>query len=1128
MLFSRLFIMRPVGTTLMALAFMVAGLFAYRTMPVADLPNISVPVIYIIATQPGSSPQQLASAVTAPLERRLGSIAGVSSMRSTTTDSSVFILLFFDNARDINGAARDVEAGLRAARADMPTTLLMPPQYYKANPSDSPVMVAALTSPSRPPYALRDLAETRLKPQLAGVKGVGWVEVVGADKPAVQVEMNPHLLYHFGIGFEDIRSALASANANTPKGFIDSGGQRMMLQTNDQARTPEQYRNLVIAYRNNRPVRLSSVAQVHTGPQNDRKAGWLNDQPAVLAIIRAQPGSNVIEVTDAIRARAAALRNTLPADVSFTLVSDRSISIRGALADTQETLLVSVLLVVVVVLAFLRSWRSTFIPAVTVPVSLAGSVAIMGLMGFSLDTLSLLALTIATGFVVDDAIVVVENIARHMEDGLDRMNATLLGAREITFTILSITISLIAVFLPMLLMGGVPGKVFYEFAMTLTIAVSLSFFLAISLTPMMCARLLSVRGHETSHETGDGAPPAPPANPFVRGAHLLADGTDRAMAHAVGLYARTLDWTLRHPWLMVMSLPLSVAATIGLLIIMPKAALPAEDIALIQGALRTDQTTSFTVMAQKTRAVIRAAMTDPDVADVIGFTGEDTANEAQIFAQLTDKSLRTTTPESIAARIGRRVSDIAGLDVSLSNAGDINGGGQMQHEGTYSYVFTSDRDGDIETWVPRITEALRASPVLRGVSSHLSGGATALHVQIARDTAARYLITPQLIGNAIYDAYGQRVASTISTPFTTYYVTMSVARPFRDTPQALQTLRVSTAGGTASGAAASNTIRVRTGSGTATSSIASLNEQSFRNATANRLAGGGSGASNGSAVSASTETMVPLSPLVRLASAPAPLEVSHEDGAISAAVSFDLAKGAALGDAERAIAQTLRALHAPASLRGNFSGEAGDLHKDLANELLIFVLAIVTMYVTLGMLYESYVQPLTILSTLPSAAVGAIFTLWVCGQAFSLISMISVILLVGIVKKNAILMVDFALDVERSQALSPTQAIRIACLTRFRPILMTTLAAAFGAAPIIFGRGYGAELRLPLGIAILGGLATSQLLTLYSTPAVYVLMHRLAARTEQGWAAICRRIGRPDRRHTGGPDTPRESPRTPG
>nr|WP_269142556.1 efflux RND transporter permease subunit [Acetobacter garciniae] len=1097
-----MFIMRPVGTTLMALAFMVAGLFAYRTMPVADLPNISVPVIYIIATQPGSSPQQLASAVTTPLERRLGSIAGVTSMRSTTTDSSVFILLFFDNARDINGAARDVEAGLRAARADMPTTLLMPPQYYKANPADSPVMVAALTSPLRPPYVLRDLAETQLKPQLAGVKGVGWVEVVGSDKPAVQVEMNPHLLYHFGIGFEDIRSALASANANTPKGFIDSGGQRMVLQTNDQARTPEQYRNLVIAYRDNRPVRLASVAQVRTGPQNERKAGWLNDKPAVLAIIRAQPGSNVIEVTDAIRARAAQLRNTLPADVSFTLVSDRSISIRGALADTQETLLVSVLLVVVVVLAFLRSWRSTFIPAVTVPVSLAGSVAIMGMMGFSLDTLSLLALTIATGFVVDDAIVVVENIARHMEGGMDRMEATLLGAREITFTILSITISLIAVFLPMLLMGGVPGKVFFEFAMTLSIAVSLSFFLAISLTPMMCARLLSVHAH---HD----APPTPSTNPFVRAAHWLADGTDWLLARAVTIYARTLDWSLRRPWLMVTSLPLSVTATIGLLVIMPKEVLPAEDIALVQGALRTDQTTSFSVMAHKTRAVIQAAMTDPDVADVIGFTGEETANEAEIFAQLKDKADRTATPESIAARIGQRVSGIAGLDVSLSNAGDINGGGQRQHEGTYSYVFTSDRDGEIETWVPRITEALRTSPVLSGVSSHLSGGSTALHVQIARDMAARFLITPQLIGNSVYDAYGQRVASTISTPFTTYYVTMSVALPFRDTPQALQTLRVSTAGGTASGAAASNTIRVRDGTQTSTSSVASLNEQSFRNATANRLAGGGNGASNGSAVSASTETMVPLSTLVHLATTPAPLEVSHEDGSISAAISFDLAKGAALGDAERAITQALADLHAPESIRGKFSGEAGDLHKDLVNELLVFVLAIVTMYVTLGMLYESYVQPLTILSTLPSAAVGAIFTLWLCGQAFSLISMIAVILLVGIVKKNAILMVDFALDVERGQNLSPTQAIRSACLTRFRPILMTTLAAAFGAAPIIFGRGYGAELRLPLGIAILGGLATSQLLTLYSTPAVYVLMHRLSARTRRGWAALRRRLPGP-------------------
>lgn len=1086
---SRLFIMRPVGTTLMAVAFVVAGLFAYRAMPVADLPNISVPVIYVIASQPGSSPQQLASAVTTPLERRLGQIAGISSMRSDTTDSSAFILLFFDNNRDINGAARDVEAALRAARADMPNTLLDQPQYYKANPSDSPIMVAALTSATRSVTALRDLGETHLKPMLAGVKGVGWVDVVGSDKPAIRVEVNPQLLYQYGIGFEDVRSALASANANTPKGFIETGGQRLMLETNDQAHSPEQYRDLVIGYRNNRPVRLNSVATVRSGPQNERTAGWYNKQPAVLAIIRAQPGTNVIEVTDAIRARAALLRNALPTDVAFTLVSDRSISIRGALEDTQETLLGSVLLVVLVVLAFLRSWRSTCIPAVTVPVSLAGSLAFMHLLGFSLDTLSLMALTIATGFVVDDAIVVVENIARHMEEGMGRVQATLLGAQEIGFTILSITISLIAVFLPLLLMGGIAGKIFFEFAMTLTIAVSVSFFLAISLTPMMCAHLLEV--HPPTH-TG----PARSANPFVRAAHLLADGTDHALAWMMRVYRRSLDVALRHPWLTLLSLPLSFVATIGLVVIIPKTVLPAEDIALLQGYLSVDQTSSFAAMSAKTRKVLDAMQAAPGVEGVIGFTGEDAANEAEVYAQLTPKSQRTQTPEAIATHIQQAVRTIPGLTASISNAGDINGGGQRVHEGAYSFVFRSENEADIDQWVPRVTEALRKSTVLTGVNSHTTGHGMALHVLINRDNAARYLITPQLIGNALYDAYGQRTASSISTPLTTYYVIMEVQKQFRDNPEMLKTLWVSTAGGTASGAVASNTIRVKKPTDATDSLSASLSEQSFRNAIANRLAGGGAGASNGSAVSSSSETMVPLPTVSRIASAPTPLQVSHENGFVSGALSFDLAAGHSLSEAEAEIRKVMRDLHAPESLKGDFSGEAGDLHKDLVNELLVFVAALATMYITLGILYESYIQPLTILSTLPSAAFGAVLTLWLAGQPFSLISMIAVIMLVGIVKKNAILMIDFALHAERTQNLPPHEAIKTACLTRFRPILMTTMAAAFAAIPMIIGQGYGAELRLPLGIAILGGLATSQLLTLYSTPVVYLLMHRLAAFTQ--------------------------------
>ncbi|MBB2202053.1 efflux RND transporter permease subunit [Gluconacetobacter tumulisoli] len=1091
----RPFILRPVATTLISLALVIAGMFAYRVLPVGDLPNISVPIIYVVATQPGASPQQMASSVTTPLERRLGQIAGISEIESDSTDSTSFILLTFDDSRNIDGAANDVQAALRAATRDMPTTLRMVPQYWKANPADSPIMVMALTSDTRPVAELYDVMTTRLQPMLAQIKGVGWIEMVGSSSPAVRVEMNPFPLFKYGIGFEDVRSALASANANTPKGFVDVGPQRYSLATNDQARQAAQYRDLVVGYRDGRPVRLADVASVADGVEDERRTGYFNGHRAVMAVVRSQPGANVIHVMDEIRARMPAMMGTLPSGVTLTPAMDRSITIRASLADTQLTLLVSVLLVVGVVLVFLRAPRSTLIPAVTVPISLAGTLAAMSLLGFSLDTLSLMALTIATGFVVDDAIVVVENIARHMEAGMGRLEASLLGSREIAFTVLSITISLVAVFLPLLLMPGTAGKVFYEFAMTLAVTVVVSLFLSVSLTPMMCSLLLDV-----SH-----AAPLPAGASRVRRAlRRLSDGIEATFEAILRVYVRSLDRALRHRWWVLATLPLSVVATVGIIVLMPKNIIPKQDVAMIVGYFRGDESGSFQTMDRKIRAVGDAMMADPDTESVAAFSG-DTRVEGQAFAQMVGKRDRADGPDEMIERVRKRLAGLTGVRLSLFSAGDINGGGGRQQQGAYRYVLRSDNAEDIYTWVPRLTQALQGSKVMTDITTNLSDRASAVHVEIARDTAARYLVTPQLIGNALFDAYGQRSASSISTPLATYHVVMEVAPSYRDTPDVMQAFRVSTSGGTAGGGTVSNTVRVRVADAQAASQAATLSQQSFRNAVANRLAGG-AGASNGSAVSSSVETMVPLPVVARMETRPTSISVGHRDGFVSGAISFNLAKGKTLGDATAEIESTMVRMRIPGTIQGGFTGQAAQFQTALINELLVFLAALATMYVTLGILYESYIHPLTILSTLPSATVGAVLALWISGQEFSLIAMIGMILLVGIVKKNAILMVDFALHAERDGAMSPEAAIREACAKRFRPILMTTLAAAFGAVPLIVSAGYGIELRRPLGIAVVGGLAMSQLLTLYTTPVVYLLLERI-----RSWAV--RKLSGRWRRH---------------
>ncbi|WP_323990403.1 efflux RND transporter permease subunit [Nguyenibacter sp. L1] len=1074
----RLFVQRPVATMLLTLALMIAGGIGYDALPVADLPNVDFPVIQVMARQPGGSPEEVASSVAAPLERRLGSIADVTEMTSQSTQGQARITLQFSLNRDINGAARDVEAALQAARADLPTSLRQNPQYFKANPNGAPIMILALTSTTQPMPALYDMTTNILQQHLSQIRGVGQVEVGGSSLPAVRVEMNPLPLYKFGIGFEDVRAALASANANTPKGFIDQNDNRFTLDTNDQASKAQAYRDLIVAYHNSRPVRLSDVARVNDGVEDLRNAGYYNRQQAVLAIIFAQSGANVIRTIDQINAQLPALRAALPPSVQLHSVLDRSVTIRAALADTQYTLVISVVLVVLVVLVFLRSARTTLIPAIVVPTSIVATFGAMQLLGYSLDNLSLMALTVSTGFVVDDAIVVIENISRHLEAGAGRLEATLLGAQEVAFTVFSISVSLIAVFLPILLMGGVAGRLFHEFAMTMSITILVSMILSLTLSPMMAAQVLRPHG-------GDAAAPGL----WPRVGAMLDRGLERGLDGLQGAYAGMLDGALRHPRVMLMSLPCTVLLMVALFVHMPKGFFPDSDTGLLMGRLMGDQSISFQAMTRHMDLTQRAILADPDVADVVSFIGgRGSANQANFFVSLKDKAERADPPSTTIARIGWRLHNMVGARFYAMAPSTLHMGAR-QSNAAYQYTLESDSPTELYEWTPKLVSALQAHPELTDVSSDVQQGGSALNVALDRNTAARTSLTPQLVANTLYDAYGQRAASVIHNALNQYRVVMEVEPRFWQNPDSLKQVWVSTAGGTAGGGTRANTIRVP---GTAAASgAAGLSSQSFRNQIANSLAGG-NGASNGSAVSTSSETMVPLQIVSNTVPQLTPLSVNHQDQSVATTVSFNLATGVPLDEAVQIVRTEMIRLHMPSDIHGGFAGNAAQFQKSVNNEPILILAALAAVYMVLGILYESYIHPLTILSTLPSAGVGALLALDLAGEDFSLIAMIGVILLIGIVKKNAIMLVDFAIVAEREGA-SPHHAIRTACLLRFRPIMMTTLAAALGALPLIVGHGYGSELRRPLGIAIVGGLVVSQALTLFTTPVVYLYLDRLGA-----------------------------------
>ncbi|HZR31229.1 MAG TPA: multidrug efflux RND transporter permease subunit [Terriglobales bacterium] len=1010
------FIKRPVGTSLLAAAVLLAGALAFKFLPVAPLPQVEFPVIQVSAGLPGASPETMASAVATPLERQFGRIAGVNQMTSTSQLGSTSIVLQFDLNRNIDAAARDVQAAINAARSQLPANLPNNPSYRKANPADAPIMILAMTSDAVTQPRMYDAADSILAQKLAQVEGVGQVFVGGGARPAVRAEINPTLVNKLNVSLDQIAAALTAANANRPKGQLSDRNQAWSIGANDQLFLAEQYRSLIVVNRNGTAVRLSDVADVQDSVEDIRNVGLANGKPAVLIIVFRQPGANIISTVDRVRSMLPLLRLSIPAAIHLDVVLDRTITIRASVSDIERTIIISVVLVILVVFVFLRSWRATVIPSVAVPLSLVGTFGGMYLLGYSLDNLSLMALAISTGFVVDDAIVVLENITRYIEVGIPPVQAAFRGAKEIGFTVLSMSTSLVAVFIPILLMGGLVGRLFREFAVTLSLAIGVSLLVSLTTTPTMCAKFLRPMSEEQHGR--------------------IYDFSERIFAGILGIYRGSLRWVLRHQPLTLFITVATACLSVYLYIIVPKGFFPQQDAGRIGGSIIASQDISFAAMKQKMIQFASIVVKDPAVETAVGFAGGNTAaNSGRMFVTLKPLSVRKVSADQVISRLRRKLTVVPGATLFLQAAQDLTIGGR-QSSAQFQYTLQGEHLSDLLVWAPRLLDKMRKLPELRDVNSDQQDKGLQARVVVDRDTASRLGVSSAVIDSTLYDAFGQRQVSTMYRQLNQYHVVMEVDQRFAQDPEALREIYVPSSSGVA----------------------------------------------------------VPLSAFAHFENSNTALAVAHQGQYPAVTISFNLGLGVSLSQATRAIENAQRAIGFPGTIHPSFQGTAAAFQSSLASEPLLILAALVTVYIVLGVLYESYIHPITILSTLPSAGVGAILALLLTRNELNVIGLIGIILLIGIVKKNAIMMIDFALEAERHEGKSPVEAIYEACLMRFRPIMMTTMAAMLGGLPLALGMGTGSEMRRPLGITIVGGLIVSQALTLFTTPVIYLYLDRLRLR----------------------------------